>query len=104
VALTLDHTKDVASQSLKASVKSFPVVGRMLTEGDQVSLGFKDAIGSAFFEGTHRGGELSVKAQSEFANLDYIVKAQGEMQNILQNAVKEANRVDVVATAQGRFT
>lgn len=102
--LTLDHTKDVAVDSIQAKVGSFPVERQMLTESDSLKLGFAKAVGSASLEAQLKGDEFVFGLGSAFEQVSYDVQAQSKLlEQILQGVVKEVPRVTLQAKVSGKL-
>jgi uncharacterized protein (TIGR03545 family) len=99
-----DHTTNQPVQTLTAKVSAFPVNGKMLSDSPDLKFGFNSAAGETVFEGINRGGELSIKSNSSFKQIDYLVKSGNEqVQQILSGAVGEISTVTVAAVAKGTW-
>ncbi len=84
-AATLDHTKESAKESIKASVASFPVANQMFTpETSSVKLGLKEAVGSATLTATLADQAVTMNIGSKFdkAKFDFDTKS-GPVKEIL---------------------
>jgi uncharacterized protein (TIGR03545 family) len=63
---TLDHTKEAARESFKASIASFPVADQMFSNTPSVKLGLKEATGSGSVSGTLADQTVSMNIASKF--------------------------------------
>ena len=63
---TLDHTKEAARESFKASIASFPVVDQMFSDSPSVKLGLKEANGSGSVSGTLADQTVNMNIASKF--------------------------------------
>lgn len=63
---TLDHTKESARESIKASVAAFPVVDQMFSNTPSVKLGLKEAKGSGSLTATLADDTVTMNIASKF--------------------------------------
>ncbi|MCC7440451.1 MAG: TIGR03545 family protein, partial [Bdellovibrionales bacterium] len=97
-----DHRTDKPVDSIVATVGSFPVSGRDLSRGGDVTFGFGKAVGSAEIEGALSGGEMLLRAQTAFRQVKFEVKARSAMlDSALKDVARELTTVTVKATAKG---
>lgn len=82
---TLDHTKESAKESIKASIAAFPVLNQLFTpETSSVKLGLKEAVGSGSLTATLADQTVSMNIESKFdkAKFDFDAKS-GPVKEIL---------------------
>lgn len=102
--VTLDHRTEDSADSIKASVGSFGVEQRILTESPDVKVGFKKAVGSTKVTGVFKNGELNFLSQSSFDKVDYDIAAKNEhLDSILKGAFADIPVVTLTAKATGTF-
>lgn len=103
--IVLDHTGDVAKQTLKASVATFPVDQKMLSDSESLKFGFAKAAGSTTLDASAVGDELAFASKTKFQQIDYLVAAQNkELDSIIKGAVSDVKLVTVDADAKGTLT
>jgi len=82
---TLDHTKESAKESIKASIGAFPVMNQLFTpETSSVKLGLKEAVGSGSLTATLADQTVSMNIDSKFdkAKFDFDAKS-GPVKEVL---------------------
>jgi uncharacterized protein (TIGR03545 family) len=94
----LDHTKEVSRDEISASVASFPIDEKMLTQSEEIDFGFSRARGQALLKGVLEGERLVIQADSTFRELAYLVRAKSRIvEDILKGVVSSVQTVTAQA-------
>jgi len=103
--IILDHRQAPATQSLTASVGSFPVEGKMFSKSESAQFGFSEALGHGQVEAFAKGDQVSIQFINFFDHIDYLVDSNNEqMKGILVNVTKDIPKVTLNAKATGSWT
>jgi len=66
IRATLDHTKESAKESIKASISSFPVINQVFSDSPTLKLGLKEAVGSGNFAATLADQTITMNIGTRF--------------------------------------
>lgn len=103
--LTIDHRTEAPVQSLDLSVGSFPLTEQKLLQGDDVQLGFKQAVGSTKLTATLRNQELVMKMQSTFSQISHETSAKNAVvDEILKKVMNDLKQVTLNAEIKGSWS
>ena len=103
-SLIIDHTKDDSIETLKASVGSYPVKERVISNSEKLKFGFLNSRGSGKIEGTLRGEKLSLSIRNYLKNVSYNIKADSKLvEGTLQSITKGLSTVSVEARLTGNW-
>lgn len=86
-AITLDHTTEVAKESLLLKVAAFPVSGMRISNSPDVKLGLSKATGSSMVEATFTNAELTMQMRNTFTGIQYDLEAKQKMVKEIIGAV-----------------
>lgn len=84
---TLDHTKEQAKESLKASIASFPVADQMFADTPSVKLGLKEANGGATLTAQLADQTVNMNIASKFDQAKFNFEAKSPMVKEILGAV-----------------
>jgi uncharacterized protein (TIGR03545 family) len=99
--IIVDHTGDIPTESIQATVRSFPIDGQNLSKSDNVTLGLKKATGSSKLNGKMREGKLNIHLRNRFTKVDYLVEANNK--NVREILTGVVNRIPII-TLNARAT
>ena len=100
--ITLDHTTEVAKESLNMKVAHFPVAETKLSESPDVRLAINQAAGYSEVTGTFVNSELTVGMRNTFGGIKYDLQAKnGTVQEIIDAVLKGIPTVNVNADIRG---
>ena len=100
--ITLDHTTEVAKESLVMKVAHFPIAETKLSDSPDVRLALSKANGSSEVNGTFVNEEMTVSMHNTFNEIKYDLKAKNEIvQEIIDNVLKGIPVVNVNADIKG---
>lgn len=103
--ITLDHTTDVARESMIMKVAHFPTGENMLADSSDVKLGLKQAVGSSLVEATFVNQQITVTMKNVFSNIQYDLEAKNaSVKEIIGGVLKDIPTVTLNAGIQGSFT
>lgn len=103
--ITIDHRSDHPKESLSLSVARFPITEQKLIQSDEVTLGFKEAIGSSKLNVELAGGDLKMTIDSKFDHIQHDVSAKAAMvDEILKKVMSDLPAVTLNATVHGSWT
>lgn len=102
--ITLDHTTDVAKESMTMKVAHFPVGDNQLSASPDVKLGLSKASGTSDVEATFINEQITVGMKNTFADIKYDLEAKNKtVQEIIDNVLKGIPIVNVNADIKGSF-
>lgn len=84
---TLDHTKEAARETFKASIASFPVMDQMFADTPSVKLGLKEAAGSGTVTGTLADQTVTMNIGSKFDQAKFSFDAKSPVVKEILGAV-----------------
>lgn len=102
--VVIDHVTTVAKESVLLRVGGFPVEGQMLSNTEDVKLGFQKANGSSQLKIDLEDEGVNVAFNNAIQNIDYISGAKNEhVADILQSVTRDIPRVTLDASAVGTW-
>jgi len=102
--ITVDHTKEIARESAKISVGSFPVQKNYLSQSSDVEFGYNKAVGNSGLDVSFEAGTMTLNSKSVFQQLDYFITAKSkQLEGILKNVAKGLKEIDLNVRAQGSW-
>lgn len=100
--ITLDHTKEVARESMVLSVGHFPAGENVLSNSDDVKLALKNAAGSSHVSAVFVDQQLTVDMKNVFREIKYDLDAKNSVvKEIIDGVLKGIPVVDVNANIKG---
>ncbi|MDZ4082845.1 MAG: hypothetical protein U1E10_07915, partial [Bdellovibrionales bacterium] len=103
--VTIDHRTEEPVETLDLKVASYPITEQKLIQSEEVTLGFKEAIGSTQLKAELRNQQVSMKIQSTFDKIAYDVSAKAPMvDEILKNIMGDLPKVTLNAGVSGSWT
>ncbi len=100
--ITLDHTTDVAKESLLMKVAHFPVTETKLSDSPDVTLAMTGANGSSEVTGTFVNSEITLAMHNTFNEIKYNLEAKNNVvKEIIDGVLKGIPLVNVNADIKG---
>jgi uncharacterized protein (TIGR03545 family) len=102
--VVLDHTKEKAMQTIEASVASYPVAGRSLSNSEKVKFAIKEATGQAKLNAVVSGKDVNINLINWFSSVAYDIDAKNKIvKETLTNVVNGIPKFQVKARATGSW-
>ncbi len=103
--ITLDHTTDVAKESMILKVDHFPVGDKKLSDSPDVRLGISKASGSSQVDATFVNQEITMAMHNTFSDIKYDLAAKNQVvQEIIDAVLKGIPTVNVDAQIKGSLS
>lgn len=103
--ITLDHTGDVARESMVVSVNAFPVGETKLSDSPEVGLAMTQAKGSSVMNATLVDETITMDIKNTFGDLKYDLQAKNKhVKEILDNILAGIPTVTLNANIKGSFS
>ncbi len=103
--ITLDHTQDVARESMLVSVSSFPLGETKFSDSPEVSLALGQARGSSIMNATLVDETIKMDIKSTFGELQYKLEAKNKMvKEILDKILAGIPLITLNAGITGSFS
>lgn len=103
--VTIDHRTENPVETLDLKVASYPITEQKLIQSEDVTIGFKEAIGSTQLKAELRNQQVSMKIQSTFDKVAYDVSAKAPMvDEILKKIIGDLPKVTLNAGVSGSWT
>jgi uncharacterized protein (TIGR03545 family) len=103
--ITLDHTTDVAKESLSLKVAAFPVTGAKLADSPDVKLSLDKADGSSDVQAVFTNNELTMNMRNTFANAKFGLESKQKLVTEIVGAVLNGiPTVNVNANVKGSLS
>ncbi|MCM2277169.1 MAG: TIGR03545 family protein [Oligoflexia bacterium] len=101
----IDHTREVAVERLKATVRSFPVLERSISESPDLKFAIAKAQGSSGIEAMVTGDRFRLALDGAFSRAEYRVAAKSRtLESLLQGVVRDVPSVTLNAVAEGTWS
>lgn len=102
--IVLDHTKEKALQTIEATVGSYPVAGRSLSNSEKVKFAIKEATGQAKLNAVVSGDDVNINLINWFSSVAYDIDAKNKIvKETLTNVVNGIPKFEVKARAKGTW-
>ncbi|MGZ3722085.1 MAG: TIGR03545 family protein [Bdellovibrionales bacterium] len=102
--ITLDHTTDIARESMIAKVAHFPVAETKLSDSPDVRLGLQKASGESEVTATFVNQEITMATRNNFNEIKYDLEAKNKVvQDLIDAVLKGIPVVNVNADIKGSF-
>lgn len=102
--VVIDHVTSVAKESVLMRVGGYPVEGQMLSNTDDVKLGFQTASATSALKVELQDENVNVGLNNAVQNIDYVTGAKNEhVAGILKSIVTDIPRVTLDASAAGTW-
>lgn len=102
--ITLDHTGDVAKQTMLVSVSSFPVGEQKLSDSPEVRLGLAQARGSSIMSASLIDGQIKMDIKNTFNELKYDLEAKNKhVKDIIDKILSGIPMITLNANVAGSF-
>ncbi|HCM40204.1 MAG: hypothetical protein A2Z97_08010 [Bdellovibrionales bacterium GWB1_52_6] len=100
--LLIDHRTDTPTESLKASIASYPVGQQTLSSSDALKFGFSKALGAATISAIAKGDTIDLNLGNTFQDVAYNVSAESKLlESTIQSVLKELPKLEIQARASG---
>lgn len=100
--ITLDHTTDVAKETMVMKVDHFPVGNNSLSDSPDVKLALSKANGSSEINASFINEQITMNMRNTFADIKYDIEAKSKVvQEIIDSVLKGIPVVNVNADVKG---
>ena len=102
--ITLDHTRNVASQSALIGVKSFAVPEKMFVNDPKIKFGFQNATGSSTITAKLENEVINMNWTSALSQPKFVVETSNKIaKDILNNVLNGIPVININGSATGTF-
>jgi len=103
--ITLDHTTEVAKDTMVINVEHFPTGQNVLSDSDDVKLALTQAIGRSHTEAAFIDDQITMETKNVFGDIKYDLQAKNStVKEIIDNVLKGIPNVDVNAEIKGSLS
>jgi uncharacterized protein (TIGR03545 family) len=100
----IDHTTEVAKESIKIQLASAPVMNQMFSETPKIRFGLKEASASGSLFAKLEGEKLDIELNSKFNRAQYILESQNsKIKEILDSILAGIPMITMNAKIQGSW-
>lgn len=103
--ITIDHRTDSPKESFMLNIARFPITEQKLIDSDEVTLGFKEAMGASRLKVELENGGLKMNLFSRFDHIQHDVSAKAALvDEILKKVMNDLPAVTLKADVTGTWT
>ncbi|MCM2323407.1 MAG: TIGR03545 family protein [Oligoflexia bacterium] len=100
-----DHTKDIPIERIKASVASFPVLEKKISESEGLKFAIAKAEGAARIEALISGDRFRLAMNNVFNKTDYLIAAKSKaLESLLKGVTRDLPKVTLSAVVEGTWS
>ena len=100
--ITLDHVTEIAKESMKIKISTFPVTGNKLSDSTDVKLAITEAKGTSNMDAVFTNGVLAMSLRNSFGDIKYDLDAKNKMvKEIISSILKDIPTVSLNADIKG---
>ena len=102
--LTVDHTTEDPSETLKITISSYPVGKQKLFDNKDVQLALREAQGSTEIQAALKNKSVNIQITNWFKNFSYEIKTESKsVEEILANVLRGLPHIYVKSHAIGNW-
>jgi len=102
--VTFDHTGEIPSETVRATIGTYPVANQLFSESDDLKFGFNKANAGAGVTANFKGEQFAITFDTDYRQVDYRVEAQSKLlESTLRGIVKDIPAVKVQAKLTGTW-